>query len=77
LDFLNSICGTQIDTEIYKIFLQRISPFPPGIKVLVSDGREGYVLNNKNSLRPIIGFPDGTIVDLCNDMHLYVREIVE
>jgi len=54
-----------------------LSPFPPGIKVLVSDGREGYVLNNKNSLRPIIGFPDGTTVDLSKQMHLYVREIME
>lgn len=77
LDFLNSICGTHIDTEVYKIFMQRISPFPPGIKVLVSDGREGYVLNNSNSLRPIIGFSDGTTVDLSKEMHLYVREIVE
>lgn len=77
LDFLNSISGSHIDADIYMVFMQHISPFPPGIKVLVSDGREGYVLNNTNSLRPIVGFPDGTSVDLSSEMQLYIREIVE
>lgn len=77
LDFMNSICGAHIDTEIYQEFVRHISPFPPGIKILVSDGREGYVLNNENILRPIVGFQDGTTLDLNKEPHLYLREIVE
>lgn len=77
LDLLKSICGTHIDTQIYTAFMGRISPFPPGIRVSVSNGKEGFVLNNENNLRPLVGFADGSVLDLNKETHYYIREIVE
>lgn len=77
LDLMTSICNTHIDVRIFNLFLSRISPYPPGIKVSVSNGKFGYVLNNENRLRPLIGFTDGTVLDLSKEGNFYIREIVD
>ena len=77
LDFLQQIAGNYIDSEIYKAFSNRIAPYPVGIKVLVSDSRIGYVIDNSNLTRPIVGFPNGDTFDLSKETYLYIREIVD
>lgn len=79
LDLMTTLCETHIDTRIFNIFMSRISPYPPGIKVLVSNGKVGFVLNNENRLRPLIGFTDGTVLDLSKvgNFNFYIREIVD
>jgi HD-GYP domain-containing protein (c-di-GMP phosphodiesterase class II) len=77
LDFLQQITGNFIDPEIYKAFSNRIAPYPVGCKVMVSDNRVGYVIDNTNLTRPIIGFSNGDTFDLSKENSLYLREIVD
>ncbi|KUO74711.1 MAG: hypothetical protein APF81_17925 [Desulfosporosinus sp. BRH_c37] len=77
LDFLQQIAGNYIDPEILKAFANRIAPYPVGSKVMVSDSRIGYVINNRNLTRPIIGFSNGDTFDMSKETYLYIREIVD
>jgi HD-GYP domain-containing protein (c-di-GMP phosphodiesterase class II) len=77
LDYMESICGKHLDTRYYEVFKRHVSPFPIGIKVLVSNGVIGYVINNDVPLRPVVGLDDGSIIDLRNEHLFYIREIVD
>lgn len=70
LDFLQQIAGNYLDLEIFKAFSNRIAPYPVGSKVLVSDSRIGYVVDNSNITRPIIGFSNGDTFDMSKETYL-------
>lgn len=70
-EFMMGGSGTHFDYDIITAFLAAFAPYPIGEKVLLSDGREGIVVNNTaNVLRPIVLVQDKRqkeFVDLYND----------
>jgi len=64
---------TAFDIDILKVFMNKVSPFPKGIEVLLSNGERGLVIDNTKdlSLRPTLKIfmakdeaVDPTVVDL-------------
>ena len=75
LENLYGGCGTHFDINLVMEFKKHIAPFPVGSKVGLSDGREGYVVSNKNSSsRPIINC-DSIFIDLGTELNLTITSI--
>lgn len=55
-EYIMASASTQFDPEIVNVFVKKIAPFPVGVTVMLSDGREGIVQDNNEHfmMRPII-----------------------
>ncbi len=56
MEFIMGNGGVQFDHDLVKVFAQKIAPYPIGTYVHLSDGREGFVVDNyaECCLRPRI-----------------------
>lgn len=56
MEYIMGGSGTMFDTQIVNVFIQRVSPYPVGTSVLLSDGYVGIVVENYSDccLRPKI-----------------------
>lgn len=56
MEFIMANGGVQFDYELVKVFAQKIAPYPIGTYVYLSDGKEGFVVENYEEccLRPLI-----------------------
>lgn len=56
LEYLFGNCGTHFDLELVRIFFRKISPYPVGESVLLSNGSSGVVIENFPGfgLRPLV-----------------------
>lgn len=66
VEYLMGRCNAQFNKEIVQQFLKSVPVYPKGFPVMLSDGREGFVLRNKKGfpLRPVIRLLDGKEIDL-------------
>lgn len=66
VEYLMGGCGIQFDRKIVETFLQYVPVYPIGVKVILSDGREGIVVKNKKGfpLRPVIRLFSGKEINL-------------
>ncbi len=70
VEYVMANAGAEFDPELVDIFLNKISVYPVGSEVSLSDGRTAIVLENHRDymLRPTIkAVPDGEIIDLKSD----------
>jgi len=74
IEYLIGSSGSHFDPAIVKAFLTKVTPYPVGMCVTLSDGRSCVVVKtNKNfPLRPTVKILDeyGAILDLANDIRL-------
>ncbi|MGN0292352.1 MAG: HD domain-containing phosphohydrolase [Lachnospiraceae bacterium] len=68
LEYLMGGCGTLFDQKVVQTFIDRVPIYPKGVSVLMSDGREGIVVENHlgSPLRPTVRFLDGSELDMRN-----------
>lgn len=66
VEYLMGRCDSHFDREVVQQFVQKIPVYPKGFPVLLSDGREGFVVSNRKGapLRPVVRLFDGEEVDL-------------
>lgn len=70
LEYLMGGCGILFDKKVVDAFIGCAPVFPKGMEVLLSDGRNGIVIENhkQNILRPLIRLLTGETIDLGNEM---------
>ncbi len=82
MEYIMGNCGTHFDPDVVNAFMQKISPYPVGTHVFLSNGLEGIVVENrpKCGLRPKIKIKTDSktpvYYDLGNDMRLLDVTIV-
>lgn len=70
-EYLMAGYGLLFDKNIVKVFLQYVPIYPKGTDVILSDGRNGIVVENTfNTLRPKVRLLDETEIDL-SDVFTY------
>jgi len=77
IEYVMGCSNSAFNTDIVKIFLQKIVPYPPGVTVSLSDGSIGIVVRNNPQacLRPVIRIykaggrmlESTRLIDLLND----------
>lgn len=70
VEYIMANAGAEFDPELVDVFLRKISVYPVGCEVELSDGRTAVVMENYRDfiLRPKIKvIPDGEIIDLKSD----------
>ncbi len=77
IEYIMGSTGTAFSSDLVKVFLQKIVPYPPGITVCLSDGSHGIVVRNNPQacLRPVVRIfkvagcllASTRLVDLLND----------
>lgn len=70
VEYIMANAGGEFDPELVNVFMRRISVYPVGCEVELSDGRTAIVMENYREfiLRPKIKMiPDGEIIDLKSD----------
>lgn len=86
-DYLQSRSGTYFDSNILDRFIQKIALYPQGTKVLMNNGKSGFVIrqNSLDNMRPIVRLfwnteNDLTVpeeIDLLADKSLSIVEVLE
>jgi len=81
LELLMGSAGRAYDFELTKLFVQNIVPYPNGTKVMLSNKKIGFVINQNVELplRPkIIVTNDSRIglVDLKNEMDITIKKVI-
>lgn len=81
LELLMGSAGRAYDFELTKLFVQNIVPYPNGTKVMLSNKKIGFVINQNIELplRPkIIVTNDSRIglIDLRNEMNITIKNVI-
>ncbi|MDF1618137.1 HD-GYP domain-containing protein [Petrocella sp. FN5] len=71
-------CYGLLDTQYLYIFLEHIAHNFIGEHVLLSNGQRGEVIfiNKQSPSRPLIKKEDGTILDMLNDMSVFIIDFI-
>jgi len=81
-EYISSNAGLHFDPNIVKIFVSKISPYPAGTTIILSDGRKGVVIENNESIltRPYVKTygvdKTPTIIDLLEETTLTIKSII-
>jgi HD-GYP domain-containing protein (c-di-GMP phosphodiesterase class II) len=68
VEYIMGNIGVQFDYDVVIAFLHKLELYPVGGFILLSNGKSAVVLDNQNSLRPIVRLLDtGDILDLFTD----------
>ena len=81
IELLMGSAGSAYDFELTNVFVKNIIPYPNGAKILLSDKKIGFVINQNTELplRPkIIVTSDRFtgLIDLKYDMNITIKEVV-
>jgi len=81
LELLMGSAGRAYDFELTKLFVQNIVPYPNGTKVMLSNKKIGFVINQNIELplRPKIIVTNDTrvgLVDLRNEMDITIKRVI-
>lgn len=85
-EYLQSKSGTHFDPKIVDRFIQKIALYPQGTKILLNDGKSGFVIRqNSNNHKPIVRlfWKDGRDLprpeeeDLLKNTSLSIIEVLE
>ena len=78
-EYIMGNCGSSFDMEIVHAMLRKIEFFPVGSFVEFNDGRKAVVLDNENSLHPVVKLFDEPhdVLDLFNDTSTYSMVITK
>lgn len=80
VEYIMANAGAEFDPELVDVFMRRISVYPIGCEVELSDGRTAIVMENYKEfiLRPKVKvIPDGEIIDLKLDEKARCLTILE
>lgn len=80
VEYIMANAGAEFDPELVNVFMRKISVYPIGCEVELSDGRTAIVMENYREfiLRPKIKIiPDGEIIDLKSDEKARCLTILE
>jgi len=77
IEYIMGGIGTLFDEKIVRVFLKRVSPYPVGIKVLLSNGEAAVVIKNNidQPLRPVVRTDDNKTIDL-SDNDKYINVVI-
>lgn len=64
IEFLLGSCDTKFDREIVETFIQCVPVYPLETRVLLSNGCKATVIDNKNTIRPVVRLDSGEQIDL-------------
>ena len=70
VEYIMANAGAEFDPEMVNVFMRKISVYPVGCEVELSDGRTAVVMENYREfiLRPKVKIiPDGEVIDLKSD----------
>lgn len=70
IEYIMASSGTEFDSELVNIFIKKVSPYPIGTILKLSDGKQAIVMENNEdcSMRPKVRIIDtGKILDLTYD----------
>jgi HD-GYP domain-containing protein (c-di-GMP phosphodiesterase class II) len=68
IEYIMGNVSTAFDYDVVKAFLDKVELYPVGSFVELSDGRLAKVLNNDNTMRPLVSALDtGEVIDLYGD----------
>jgi len=77
LEMIMSDAGRAFDYDVVSAFVKKLELYPINTIIELSDGRKGIVVDNRNSVRPILKMLDSnTLLDLA-DMNNLHRSIIE
>ncbi len=78
LEYIMSQAGMMFDKEMVAIFMQYIAPYPLGVTVELSNGKEAIVVKNNNSMlsRPQVRLYDGTLIDLMERLDVTITKLL-
>lgn len=79
LEYLMSNCWTMFDVDCVRKILEYVSPYPTGITVALSDGRQAIIScqNKANRVRPVVTTLDTKEeIDLMKVLNLTILEIL-
>ena len=82
VEYLLGGCNAQFAKEIVLSFVKSVPVYPKGYPIVLSDGREGFVLRNKKGypLRPVVRLFDGEELDLSEvgkTRNITIRSVME
>lgn len=80
VEYIMANAGAEFDPELVNIFMRKISVYPVGCEIELSDGRTAVVMENYRDfiLRPKVKvIPDGEIIDLKSDEKARCLTILE
>lgn len=74
VEYLMGSCGSKFNLDVVKTFVAHIPIYPKGTRIVLSDGREGIVYENKvgEMLRPKVYLFNGEILDLAENNSLTI-----
>jgi HD-GYP domain-containing protein (c-di-GMP phosphodiesterase class II) len=76
INYLRANAGHLFEPIIVAALIKNVSEFNVGAIVQLNDGQSAEVLkiNHADGRRPIVGLPDGKVIDLMKERHLLVVE---
>lgn len=78
LEYLMANTQTMFDKEMVTTFLQYIAPYPLGVTVELSNGKQAVVVKNNREMltRPTVRLFDGTIINLVDTLDLTITKLI-
>lgn len=81
IEYINSLVGTQFNSEVYKDFINSVYCYPNGLYVRLTNNEKGIIIyQNKNfPTRPIVGvLKDGSpiLYNLLENLSLFIEEVI-
>ncbi|MBQ8626633.1 MAG: HD domain-containing protein, partial [Agathobacter sp.] len=78
LEYLMVNTQSMFDKEMVTTFLQYIAPYPLGVTVELSNGKQAVVVKNSREMltRPTVRLFDGTIINLVDTLDLTITKLL-
>lgn len=86
-EYLQTNSGTLFDPKILDRFIQKIALYPQGSKIILNNGKSGFVLrqNSSNNSRPVVRLfwfegkelPNPEEVDLLREPAMFILDVIE
>ena len=78
LEYLMANTQSMFDKEMVTTFLQYIAPYPLGVTVELSNGKQAVVVKNSREMltRPTVRLFDGTIINLVDTLDLTITKLL-
>ena len=78
LEYLMANAKSRFDKEMVTVFLQYVAPYPLGVTVELSNGKQAVVVKNNRDMlvRPTVRLFDGTIINLVDTLDLTITKMI-
>ena len=78
LEYIMANTQTKFDKEMVEVFVQYVAPYPLGVLVELSNGKQAIVVENHREMlsRPTVRLMDGTSICLMDTLDLTIKKLL-